>query len=127
MYGDVEVMRRRSAQLREQGAEIRVTADRLVAQTEAIPWTGRAADAMRERIRDRSTRLREVADRHENAADSLVRHLLEIDAEKDAITQRERRAEALVQDAAPDDRARTDFTPPPAGHKDWLTVELPGI
>lgn len=126
MYGDIEVMRRRAAQLREQGADIRATADALVAQTEGIQWTGRAADAMRERIRDRSSRLREVADRHETAAESLERHLLEVDTQKDAIAQRERRAEALVQDATDEDRTRP-FTPPPTGHKDWLTVELPGL
>ena len=49
MYGDSGVMRKRAAQLREQGGDIRALADHLVAQTESIAWTGRAADAMRER------------------------------------------------------------------------------
>lgn len=127
MYGDTEAMRRRAAQLREQGIDIRLTADRLVARTEAVAWTGRAADAMRERIRERASHLRDVATRHETAAESLERHLLEVDALKDAIAARERRAGTLVQDAAPDDRAVAAFTPPPAGHRDWLTVELPGL
>ena len=147
MYGDVGVMRRRAAQLREQGAEIRLTADRLVAQTESIAWTGRAADAMRERIRDRAGRLREVAGQHETAAAALERHLHEVDAQKDAIAQREHRAASLVEDArarvaaveaaedpdgvrreaAPVDRLLAAFTPPPAGHQDWLAVELPGL
>jgi hypothetical protein len=126
MYGDSGAMRRRAAQLREQGEEIRLAADRLVARTEAVPWTGRAADAMRERIHERASHLRDVASRHEAAAESLERHLLEVDALKDDIAARERRAEALVQDA-PRDAAVAAFTPPPAGHKDWLTAELPGL
>jgi len=126
MYGDSTAMRRRAAQLREQGEEIRLAADRLVARTEAVPWTGRAADAMRQRIRERASHLRDVASRHEDAAESLERHRLEVDALKDTIAARERRAAALVHDA-PDDRAVAAFTPPPAGHKDWLTAELPGL
>lgn len=147
MYGDSGVMRRRAHQLREQGSDIRMTADQLVAQTESIAWTGRAADAMRERIRDRAAHLRDVATAHETAADSLDRHRSAVDALKDAIDQRERRADTLVQDArarlaaldahddpdgvrreaAPEDTRLAGFTPPPAGHKDWLTVELPGL
>lgn len=126
MYGDTGAMRRRAAQLREQGEEIRLAADRLVARTEAVPWTGRAADAMRERIRERASHLRDVASRHEDAAESLERHLLEVDALKDDIAARQRRAEALVRDA-PRESAVAAFTPPPAGHKDWLTAELPGL
>lgn len=126
MYGDSTAMRRRAAQLREQGEEIRLAADRLVARTESVPWTGRAADAMRQRIRERASHLRDVASRHEDAAESLERHLLEVDALKDTIAARERRAAALVHDA-PDDHAVAAFTPPPAGHKDWLTAELPGL
>ena len=122
MYGDTDVMRRRVAELREQGVDIRSTADRLVAQTHGVPWTGRAADALRERVRERATRLREVAAAHDTAADSLERHLLEVDATKESIADAERRAAALVAD----DRVAAGFTPPPAGHRDWLAVELPG-
>ena len=60
MYGDSGVMRKRAAQLREQAGDIRALADHLVAQTEGVAWTGRAADAMRERVRDRAAHLRDV-------------------------------------------------------------------
>src|SRR5689334_12173575 len=121
MYGDADVMRRRVGQLREQGVDIRALADQLVGQSDGIPWSGRAADAMRERIRERATRLRECAAAHEGAADALERHAHEVDHLKDSIARTERKASALVAD---DGAAR--FDPPPSGHRDWLTVELPG-
>jgi hypothetical protein len=147
MYGDSGVMRKRAAQIREQGADIRTMADRLVAQTEGIAWTGRAADAMRERIRDRAAHLREVAAAHETAADSLDHHRQEVDLLKDQIVGTERKAEKLITDArarvaqidsaddpadvrrtpSPEDETLTAFAPPPPGHKDWLTVTLPGL
>lgn len=116
MYGDSDVMRRRAAQLREQGADIRSTADHLVAQTESTGWSGRAADAMRERIRDRAAHLREAAAHHDTAADSLEKHLHEVDRLKDAIADTERKASRMTDSA--------DFTPPPAGHRDWLGVSI---
>lgn len=147
MYGDSGVMRRRAAQIREQGADIRTMADQLVAQTEGIAWTGRAADAMRERIRERAAHLREVAAAHDTAADSLDRHLQQVDLLKDQIVDTERKTERLVADArarvaqveaaddpagvirtpSPEDQTIAAFTPPPPGHKDWLTVSLPGL
>ena len=147
MYGDSGVMRKRAAQIREQATDIRSLADHLVAQTEGLAWTGRAADAMRERVRDRASRLREVASAHDTAADSLDRHLTEVDVFKDQISGTERKAEQLIGDARarvstiqsadgpvgvdhtpdPEDIALTEFTPPPSGHKDWLTVTLPGL
>lgn len=147
MYGDSAVIRRRSALLREQGADIRLLADRLVAQAEAIAWSGRAAEAMRARIRDRAAQLRTVAAAHDDAAEALTRHLGEVDRLKDAITAIEQRAGSLVADArvrvasveghddpegihrraTPEDETLAGFTPPPSGHKDWLTVELPGL
>jgi hypothetical protein len=145
MYGDTAAGRKRVAQLREQGGDIRALAARLVAQAEAAPWHGKAADAMRERIRERANHLRTVAGHHETAADSLARHLTEVDTLKEAIDTRAHRATSLVEDArtraaeaaaghdgsAPETDA-TDptllaFDPPPAGHKDWLTVTLPGL
>ena len=80
----------------------------------------RAAADMRARIRDRAAHLRDCATQHENAAESLERHLEEVDRLKEAITDVERKATSLTGDAA------TRFTPPPAGHKDWLAVALPG-
>ena len=147
MYGDTSVMRKRAAQLRDQGADVRATADHLAGQAEQVTWTGRAADAMRERVRDRAAQLRDCASRHEGAADALEQHLQEIDDTVDAIAQIERKATSLVADArtrvarndssddpdgvhrtaSEEDQQLASFTPPPAGHRDWLTVELPGL
>jgi RNA polymerase-binding transcription factor DksA len=140
MYGDTSVMRRRASQLREQGADIRAAADQLVARSEAIPWRGRAADDMRDRVKERAGHLRAAAHTHDSAADSLERHLAEVDRLKDAISECERRLSRLVTEArsrvesgAYDDPAATDHDRrlaavelPPSGHADWLTLELPG-
>jgi hypothetical protein len=148
MYGDADVMRKRTDQLREQAVDLRGLADLLVAQTEGIGWTGRAADSMRERVRDRATHLRAAAAQHDTAADSLDRHLQEVETVKDAIAETERRATTLVADASTrvariaaandaepdvrrvpdaDDETLVAFAPPRPGHKDWLTVSLPGL
>jgi hypothetical protein len=128
MYGDTEVMRRHAGRLREQGEDIRTLADSLVGQVESLRWTGRAAEALRERVRERAVRLREVAARHETAAESLEAHGHEVEELKDAIAAVERRAAALHP--VPDDGAdaeRTGFEAPPSGHRDWLGVSLPGL
>jgi len=147
MYGDTAAMRKRAAQLREQGTDVRALADRLVASVEALAWTGRAAADMRARIQDRASHLRDCATQHENAAESLERHLAEIDRLKDSIAGIERKVGSLVTDArgriaelsrhdhpsgivrepTDADRVLDQFTPPPPGHKDWLTVTLPGL
>jgi hypothetical protein len=123
VYGDTDVMRRRAAQLREQGDDLRATADRLLAQTEGVAWTGRAADALTERIRDRAAHLRDLASRHDEAADSLESHLREVDRLKDGIAGAERHAGSLVAAG----QAPAGFTPPPPGHLDWLSVETPRL
>ena len=137
MYGDLDVMRRHSGRLREQGDDLRAAADRLVARSEAAPWSGRAADAMRERVRERASHLREVAGAHDVAADSLDRHALEVDRLREAIAATERRVTGLVEEAR--GRARAGVPPhdgdeallaldlPPTGHADWLHLELPGL
>ena len=127
MYGDTEVMRRRVDQLREQGTDIRTLADQLVARTEALGWSGRAAESLRTRIRDRAAQLRQAAGRHDTAADSLERHLGEVDRLKDVIATTERKVAALVADREPADRRLVDFEPPPPAHKDWLSVAVPGL
>lgn len=137
MYGNTAVIRKRAGQLRDQALDIRATADQLVAQAEATPWRGRAAEALRTRVRERATQLREAAAEHDRAADSLDKHAHDVDAAKDAINRLERRAETLVADAAErlsvgsdpdsDDEALTRAELPPSGHRDWLTVELPGL
>ena len=140
MYGDTAAGRKRAAQLREQGGDIRTLATRLVSQAEAVPWHGKAADAMRERIKERAAHLRSAAAQHETAAESLGKHLTEVDSLKEAIEVRAHKATALIEDArtrasqapegtAPDeaDALLLAFDPPPPGHQDWLTVELPGL
>ena len=147
MYGDTLVMRRRAAQLREQGEDIRAMAEQLVNHSEDVAWTGRAADAMRERVRDRAAHLREAANAHDTAAASLEKHLAECDRLGESINAVERRVSSLVADvrtriarvesatdqdgvratATREDQALAAFAPPPPGHKDWLTVELPGL
>ncbi|MEI5676437.1 MULTISPECIES: hypothetical protein [Nocardioides] len=117
MYGDTEVMRRRAGQLREQAVDLRSLADRVVAQTEAVAWSGRAADSLRERVRDRATHLRRSAARHEAAAESLERHLLEVDRLKELIAESEQQATRLDPDS---------FAAPPPGHRGWLSTALPG-
>ena len=140
MYGDTLVMRKRAGQLREQSAEIRAAADQLVARSEAIPWRGRAAEAMRERVKERASHLRAAARAHETAADSLARHLGEVDRLKEAISETEsklggrvaeaqHRVEASAYDpsaATEHDRALAAVDLPPAGHADWLTSSCRG-
>lgn len=151
MYGDTGVMRKRVDQLREQGVDIRSLADQLVAQTESISWSGRAADSMRERIKDRASHLRAAATQHETAADALDKHLQDVDRSNEAIGNIERKAASLIAEARTrvaeverqndaavpgsgvrrvpdaDDQTLADFTPPPTGHQDWLHVTLPGL
>ncbi|WP_110180646.1 hypothetical protein [Nocardioides solisilvae] len=143
MYGETAAMRRRVGQLREQALEIRQMADRLVARAEAVPWHGRAAESMRLRIKERAAHLREAAGLHETAADTLGRHVQEVDRRQDAIAVVERKVDSLVGDARarleaarqtdpdvepePEDAPLLAFEPPPPGHRDWLDVELPGL
>lgn len=152
MYGDTAAARKRVAQLREQAGDIRALAARLVAQAESVPWHGRAAEAMRGRVKERATHLRVAAAHHDTAADSLARHLTEVDLAKEAIDRRSHRAASLVEEArarqarsayadtaasatgeaaaaadAESDAVLLAFDPPPAGHRDWLTVDLPGL
>ncbi|MDQ6523015.1 hypothetical protein RB608_05360 [Nocardioides sp. LHD-245] len=148
MYGDSEVIRRRAGQLRDQGADVRSLADQLVARVEGLGWTGRAAEAMRERVTDRASHLRMAADRHTDAADALADHAESVDAVREEIAATEARVTALVADArariaaiaarnetgdgpriSPDplDEVLVAFTPPPTGHRDWLAVDIPGL
>lgn len=119
MYGDTEVIRRRVDRLREQAVDIRTAGDRLVASAESVEWTGRAAEAMRTRMKERAVALRSVAARHESAADALERHLAEVERLKEAIAATEKRADALIADGT-----LAGFTKPDKGHKDWLEVKI---
>jgi hypothetical protein len=148
MYGDTEVIRRRVTALRDQGADVRALADQLVARVEGLGWTGRAAEAMRERVTDRARHLRTAADRHLTAADALAGHAEAVDAAADEIATIQARVTALVADAQariaaiaarnegydgpqvtpdPHDEALAAFVAPPPGHRDWLAVDIPGL
>ena len=150
MHGDTDVMRRRVAQLREQGGDVRALADRLVSQAETVAWSGRAAESMRERVRERAGQLRACAGRHDVAADALQRHLQEVERVAELIAARERRARSLRDEARarvdavlahaeadrelgvvrePDaaDRRLLECDLPPTGHRDWLDLEQPGL
>jgi len=147
MYGDLAAMRRRVGHLREQAVDVRVMADRLVAQADGIDWQGRAADSMRTRMHDRAAQLRDCAHQHDVAADALERHLGEVARLKDSIAEIQHATSSLMTDAkhrvarveshqdpdrvhreaAPEDRLLASLVPPPSGHKDWLTIELPGL
>jgi hypothetical protein len=119
MYGDVGVMRRRVGELREQASEVRARAQSLVAQAEGVPWTGRAAETMRERVRDRAARMRDAARLHDEAAQSLEKHLTEVAHLSEAIAAVEHRHRSQEADATGAVSAET----PPPGHRDWLTFD----
>lgn len=146
MYGDLDAIRRRAGQLREQAVDVRALAERLVTHSDGIDWQGRAADTMRARMRDRAEQLRDSAERHDRAADALERHAGEVARLREEIDAVEHRVRTLVDDAqaraerlraqdvldpvrrvpSEQDRRLLDFVPPPPGHKDWLTVEIGG-
>ncbi|MFC7505546.1 hypothetical protein ACOACQ_13660 [Nocardioides sp. CPCC 206347] len=147
MYGDTELIRRRVSALRDQGAEVRALADELVARVEGLGWTGRAADAMTERVSDRARHLRTAASGHVAAADALASHAEAVDLATDDIANVEARVTAMVADARariaaiaaanedgrpavtpdPTDETLAAFVAPPRGHRDWLDVDVPGL
>lgn len=148
MYGDTELIRRRVSALRDQGADVRMLADELVARVDGLGWGGRAGQAMRERVVERARHLRTAADRHVAAADALADHAEAVDGTAEEIARRQVRVTALVTDARgriaaiaarnetgegpqilpdPVDEQLAAFVPPPAGHRDWLAIDLPGL
>ncbi|CAN5287794.1 hypothetical protein BH09ACT12_BH09ACT12_05100 [soil metagenome] len=150
MYGDPDVLRSRVDDLREQAVDVRSMAEHLVAQTDGIGWSGRAADAMRLRVAERAGHLRAAAAQHDVAADSLETHVHELESLQDAIAAIERRVGDLTAEArtraarrttdgaldgsvapldpaADSDAALLTLDPPPPGHRDWLDIEVPGL
>ena len=77
---DTGAVRHLAAQLTERAAEIRAVAADLARQVTAVPWEGRAADAMRELAGLRLAALARVADLHDDAAEALERHAGAVDA-----------------------------------------------
>ncbi len=147
MYGDPTAIRGLATRLRDQADDLRDQADGLLARAEGVAWRGWAADAMRAHTRDRVAALRQTARAHDDAAQALERHAAEIERLQALIAALERRAHQLVSAARerlaglahqlvegvgrllpdPRDQALARFAAPPPGHRDWLSVELPGL
>src|SRR3954469_4502359 len=121
MYGDTTVIRALARRLREQAGEIRAEADLLVAHTEAVGWSGLAADAMRSMARDHAAGLRACATLHADAADALDRHASEVDRLVGLIAGIEHRVLGTLEHLA------HHFVPPPHGSKEWLEVHVPRL
>ncbi len=140
MYGDTEAIRRLARTMRDQAAALRSEAATLQARSEAVPWQGLAADAMRGRVRAQAAALRRTAELSDDAAVALGHHADEVDRLKALIAEIEHHVMALVSAAKdrlaglvssvlpdPLDELLARFVPPPPGHRDWLRVDLPGL
>ena len=134
MYGDTTVVRALAGAMREQAADIHGESAALLARAEAVPWSGRAADAMRLLARDHAAALAASARAHEDAAEALERHAREVDHVKALVAAAERRVQSaldlvgggvtgLVRSRAAHWLAHADLPPP--GHLGWLDVRLP--
>lgn len=138
MYGDTRTIRAHARRQQERADEIRALAARLLRQSEAVPWSGVAADVMRRTARAHAAELVACADAHARAAEALERHAREVDRVKELIASIERHVLAsidsltsglagLVGHVVPDafDRWARGFDPPPHGSLAWLDVRLP--
>src|SRR3954447_23756564 len=96
MYGDTAVVRALARDLREQAADIQAASVDLRAQSDAVAWTGLAADAMRRLAHDHASGLAAGASAHERAAAALEHHAREVDHVKAVIAQAERRVHDAV-------------------------------
>jgi hypothetical protein len=142
MYGDTDAIRGLARRLRRLGDDIRWEADLLQTRAEAVPWQGVAADAMRALARHRTGALRRTADLHDDAAQALDDHADAVDRVKRLIAAIEERVLGMIAAARdriagllgglgglvdPVDDLLDRFVPPPSGHRDWLSVDLPGL
>ena len=134
MYGDTGVVRALARELREQAADIQAAAVDLRAQSDAVPWTGLAADAMRRLAHDHASGLVAAAGAHERAAAALEHHAREVDHVKAVIAAAERRVHGAVDGLASGasglahgriGRWLADADLPPPGHLGWVEVRLP--
>ena len=138
MYGDTGAIRAHARRLHGRAEEIRALAVCLWQQAEAVPWTGLAADAMRETAREHAAALQACGDAHARAAEALERHAREVDRVKDLIASIERHVLSAVDSmtsgvagvvghVVPDslDRWASSFDPPPHGSLAWLDVRVP--
>lgn len=139
-YGDPGAVRALAAGLRDRAGDVRDEAARLRALVDACPWTGWAADAMRQRAAATLGGLHRTADRHDEAAEALDRHAAEVERRQAQVAAVERAFHALVEAV----RSRVDglvggvadswlegwlrrVVVPPAGHRDWLDVDVPQL
>lgn len=149
MYGDTVVLRGLAQRMEDQAREIRREAEDLVRCSNEVLWSGRAAEAMRQRMRERAGALRATAAEHEDAGAALRAHADRVDAVKARIDSIARRVQWMVEDATSRmatlvrdrgaagrdllleqvDEILLGFRPPPPGHRDWLEVpdRLPGV
>ena len=74
MLTDTTGIRHLARQMRERAEEIRGEAARVGRRADAVPWHGRAADAMRAQVSARLSVLSATAALHEDAAEALERH-----------------------------------------------------
>ena len=134
MYGDTAVVRALARELREQAAEILAESVDLRAQTDAVPWTGLAADAMRRLAHDHASGLAAAATAHERAAAALEHHAREVDHVKAVIAAAERRVHQALDDVTSGasglahgrvGRWLADADLPAPGHLGWVEVRLP--
>lgn len=150
MYGDATAIHELAAQLRDRAAQLRDATTHLATVIAEVAWEGLAADAMRAQTGLQLHALRQTADLHDDAADALDQHAARVQQLQDLIAAIEQQAAQLVDAArsrlagvaqgaldvlgevtglAPDpaDELLARFRPPPAGHRDWLLVDLPGL
>jgi hypothetical protein len=140
MYGDTEAIRGLARTMRGHGAAMHSEAGVLAARAEATSWSGLAADAMRLRVQTQVLALVHTAELQEDAARALEQHADDVDRLKALIAAIERKVMALVEAAKhrlaglveavlpdPVDELLAGFVPPPSGHRDWLSVDLPHL
>lgn len=80
MLTDTTGIRHLARAMRERAEEIRAEAALVRRRTDAVPWRGRAADAMRAHIADRLAALKATASLHDDAAEALELHAGAVDA-----------------------------------------------
>lgn len=87
MYGDTTTIRALAGRLLERADEIRDLAATLATQSDRVPWTGLAADAMRAHTGHQLAALLRTAGLHEDAAEALTVHAREVDRLKELLTE----------------------------------------
>jgi hypothetical protein len=100
LYGDTSVIRDLARSMRVRADDLRADADDLAGRSEAVPWTGLAAEAMRRAAGDHARGLRTCAAAHDTAADALDRHAREVDRLKELIAAIEHRTVRLLASVA---------------------------